>query len=111
MGTMVRGCFAMLLAALLVWPAMALAATHLEKFSKAVLKHTASDFDPTPPVVCVCQDPGLTGWAGVLVSGQSPENGSTQVFVNCAIRAFAPDTGEIRPFNGGFCFTFVVLPK
>jgi hypothetical protein len=73
------------------------------------------DVDDAPPLVRQDhedeQDPGLTGWAGVLVSGQSPENGSTQVFVNCAIRAFAPDTGEIRPFNGGFCFTFVVLPK
>ena len=101
----------MLLAALLVWPAMALAATDLERFSKAALKHTASEFDPTPPVVCVCQDPGLSGWAGVLVSGQALEDGSTQVFVNCAIRAFATDTGKIQPFSGGFCFTFVLLPK
>ena len=96
----------MLLAALLVAPAMSLAATDLENFDKRVKKSAPETLDTTPPVVCVCQDAGLAGYAGQLFSYLW----GNRLLVFCAILDWNLTTGQFQGF-GPSCGTFVLLPK
>jgi hypothetical protein len=100
-----RNVVALLAAIVLLAPPSVLAAD-LDQFWNKVKKSAPSQFDTTPPVICVCKDGGVNqNRAGQLFSFLL---GDGSVLVRCEVLFFDPASELLA---GAGCNSWELLPK